>query len=105
MPQGNVLAPIFLIFINDLPASIKTNIRLFADDCLVYKEINCPNGHLTLKNDLKSVSQWRMEWQMILNIGKSALLRITPDFSYTIGDTQLTPVKEYRYLGLRWEIR
>lgn len=49
-----------------------------------------------------------------LNIGKSALLRITreniiSDFSYTLGKTQLTPVKEHKYLGLiilddlRWE--
>lgn len=60
------------------------------------------------------VSQWCMEWQMTLNIGKSALLRITrkntiSDFSYTLGNAQLTAVKEHKYLGLiisddlRWE--
>lgn len=32
--QGCVLAPVlFLLFINDLPTNIKTNIRPFADDC------------------------------------------------------------------------
>lgn len=115
IPQGSILAPIlFLIFINDLPASTKTNIRLFTDDCIVYKEINCCSDHLALENDLKSVCQWCVQWQMSLNLGKSALLRITrknitSEFSYTIGNTQLTPVKEHRYLGLiisddlRWE--
>ena len=30
---------LFLVFINDLPASVKSSLRLFADDCVVYREI------------------------------------------------------------------
>ena len=38
----------------DLPNSVKSSVRLFADDCLLYREINNENDHITLQNDLKT---------------------------------------------------
>ena len=45
IPQDTVLGPVlFLIFINDIVAtcSIKSEIRLFADDILIYKTVITP---------------------------------------------------------------
>ena len=43
VPQGTVLGPlIFLLIINDIGEKvISSRIRLFADDCLLYREANC----------------------------------------------------------------
>ena len=41
VPQGSVLGLLlFLCYINDLPTCVSSDIRLFADDCLLYRTIH-----------------------------------------------------------------
>ena len=43
--QGSVLGPVlFLFFINDLPENIRSPVRIFADDCVLYMNIKPPHG-------------------------------------------------------------
>ena len=40
VPQGTVLGPLlFLLYINDITENIDSELRLFADDCVCYREI------------------------------------------------------------------
>ena len=59
VPQGTALGPLlFLCHINDLPASVKSQIRLFTDDCLLYRGIETFSDHTALQNDLKQLEKW-----------------------------------------------
>ena len=58
VPQGSVLGLVlFLIFINDLPDNIRSSVCLFADDCVLYKNIHSLQDCLILQEDLTSLGR------------------------------------------------
>ena len=79
VPQGSVLGPVlFFIFINDLPENIRPSVRLFADDCVLYRKIESPMDCQILQDDLNSLAQWEADWQVKFNVAKCHSLRVTP---------------------------
>ena len=69
VPQGSVLGPVlFLIFINDLPENIRSSVCLFADYCVLYRNIESPMDCQILHDDLNSLAQWETDWQMKFNV-------------------------------------
>ena len=104
VPQGSVLGPVlFLIYINDIVTNIKSEIRLFADDILLYKTIATPNDHRVLQNDLM---QWVNSWLMEFNIPKCDIIQFTTHnnkslFTYEMSNTPLNVVQQHTYVGIR----
>ena len=78
VPQGSVLGPIlFFILINDLPDNIRSSVRLFADDCVLYRNIYSIQDCFILQEDLTSLEQWEADWQMKFNVAKCHSMRVT----------------------------
>jgi hypothetical protein len=68
VPQGTVMGPLlFLCHINDLPQSANSQVRLFADDCLLYRKISSQEDHHILQNDLIELERWAKNWGMRFN--------------------------------------
>ena len=96
---------LFLLYINDITDSINSNIRLFADDSILYREIQTPKDHDILQTDLNKLSEWATKWQINFNIAKCHLLRITKKrkpshFTYTITNQPIFQVESHPYLGI-----
>ena len=114
VPQGTVFGPLlFLLYVNDITSSINSSIRLFADDCLLYRKTNTQNDQQILQNDLNKLELWQNKWQMNFNPSKCFIQTITPKKyykppTYTLCNQPLLQVNSHPYLGveiddnLRW---
>ena len=62
---------LFLIFINDLPDSIRSVCRIFADDVKIYRQISDQlSDFLAFQDDLDSISEWSHGWQLAVSHDK-----------------------------------
>ena len=69
VPQGSILGPLlFLIYINDLPDNLSTNVKLFADDTSLFSVVhNIATSSCDLSYDLNRVKEWAFQWKMSFN--------------------------------------
>ena len=108
VPQGTVLGPVlFLVYINDLPDSIShSTVRLFADDCLLYKTIQSSQDATDLQQELLAMQSWEETWLMKFNISKCFVMRVTQSkkykvlYDYQIQSSTLSSVDHCKYLGV-----
>ena len=106
VPQGTVLGPLmFLLYINDITKDINSPLRLFADDCLLYRVINSVEDINRLQEDLNKLSEWADTWQLKFNISKCTVIRCTRSLSpltydYTLHSHILDISDQHMYLGV-----
>ena len=78
VPQGSVLGPIlFLIYINDLPEEVCSQVRLFANDTALYLTLESEDDSSTLQNDLNILSAWESRWDMGFNSSNCQVVHVT----------------------------
>ena len=56
------------MYINDLPADLKCNVKLFADDTSLFTVMKDSNTAANdLNHDLELISQWAYDWKISFN--------------------------------------
>ncbi len=106
VPQGTVMGPLlFLLYINALPGHVTSTVRLFADDCLLYRPIRTPDDQVKLQKDLHALTIWATTWGMKFNPSKCHILTTCknvrlPVQIYSLCECALSHVPDTRYLGI-----
>ena len=108
VPQGSVLGPIlFLIYINDLPETINSFVKIFADDTKIYQNVDKQEERYLLQADIEKANEWANKWQLPFNKSKCKIMHIgkqNPLHSYTIGTNNekvnVEIVEEEKDLGI-----
>ena len=106
VPQGSVLGPVlFLLYINDITENVSSEMRLFADDSVIYRQIRNQQDQEALHLDLQRVFKWAETWDMKFNVDKCSHVTITLkrkplQYSYTIDNMAVPKEKSCKYLGV-----
>jgi len=107
IPQGSVLGPLlFVLYINDLPDKVVSDLLLFADDTKIFKEVNSINDSLVIQKDVDTLNEWSKDWLLkfhpdkchVLTLGK--LANIKHAHPYSLAGNQLEHVFEEKDLGV-----
>ena len=67
--QGSILGPLlFLIYINNSPDNLSTNVKLFADNTSLFSVVHdIVISSCELNYDLNRVREWALQWKMSFN--------------------------------------
>ena len=63
-------------FINDIPENMRSSVRLFADDLVLYRNIKFSMDCQILQDDLNNLAQWETDWQMKFSVAKCHSMRV-----------------------------
>ena len=105
VPQGSVLGPVlFLLYINDLPDVVTSQIKMFADDAKVFSSIADPTAAVGMQADLDALVAWSDTWQMTFNEDKCKVMHIGPRncaYSYHMRGHHLDSTQVEKDLGIQ----
>ena len=105
IPQGSVLGPLlFVIFINDLPDQVKSDMFLFADDIQIFRRILTKQDEVILQEDINEMLKWADKWQLEFHPDKCIKMSINnkelENRKYNMDAVVLRNVKQEKDIGV-----
>ena len=107
VPQGSILGPLlFLLYVNDLPTNMASNVRIYADDTSLFIDYKkADEGKNILQGDIQKIENWADKWLMEFNPGKTESLvftrkRVKKAPTMKMRGNKIKEVHTHKHLGL-----
>ncbi len=106
LPQGSVLGPLVFImysYINYVDVGLNNFTLKFADDTKIGHSIFDDSDRLSLREDLRKISEMSERWEMHFNVNKCHILQEgtrNQKFEFEMNGVKLDSVKYAKYLGV-----
>ena len=89
------------MYVKDIWRNIDSSVRLFADDCIIYRKITNKRYIEKLQKDLDTLGEWSVENGMKINPGESKAVRFTrAPVKNPLGDQKIPEASSCKYLGI-----
>ena len=97
VPQGSILGSLlFLIYVNDMPQAIKSDLLLYADDsCLMYQHKDITIIEKILNEDFENIGDWFVDNKLSIHFGD--------DKTKSVLFTTKRKAKNIRKLNIRYK--
>ena len=105
VPEGSICGPIlFVLFCNDVPASLASSCLMYADDLKLFRHVRTPEDATALQIDLDRLCRWSETWKLKLNPAKCKTITFTlrkpVQYDYVVHGVTLERVSVMRDLGV-----
>ena len=110
VPQGSTLGPLlFILYINDLPDHTNFNVRMFADDTVLFtKSKKLHELESIVASELHKISEWTKFNKLSLNLNKTTYMIIynsknknkEKSFKIRLCENDIKQSHTIKYLGL-----
>ena len=107
VPQDTVLGPLlFSLYINGIMVGIESEIRLFADECACYRQIDNTEDTSKLQKDIDQLGKWARKWGMRFQPVKCNIMQLTRkrikkiNAVYSLEGTVFENVDNIKYIGV-----
>ena len=114
VPQGSILGPLlFLVYINDMSASVGCRLALYADDsALIFSHSDPTIIAGRLSEELTNCRRWLIDNKLSLHVGKTECiligtqrrLRNVTEFSVTCDGSVVKRKSSVTYLGIELDV-
>jgi hypothetical protein len=96
---------VFLTYVNDIWRNNESTIRIFSDDCVIYRKITNKEDMEILQKVVDKLGVWAVENAMKINRSKSKAVRFTrarvkDPLNYSLIDTLIPEASSCKYLGI-----
>ena len=103
--EVSVLGPLlFVIFINDLPDQVNSEIFLFADNTKIFRNIKGPDDQKILQDDINPMLQWANKWQVEFHPDKYVSMAINNkegrNWKYNMKEIELKQSRQEKDIGV-----